>query len=100
MWSISVIAYEKRLFPEDSNEKEVRQALAEGPDGMGGLPWEQGVPGATERNAKIPKPLRHAVLACLDRDIDNRLSAASLLSLWENAPWERISDELRADVTS
>ena len=104
MWSIGVIAYElltkEPVFPEGSDDSAVQRALAVGPGGTGGLPWEEGVPGEPERNMKIPKELRHAVLACLDRDIDNRLSAASMLALWEGAPWERIMDELRADVTS
>lgn len=104
MYSVGVIAYElltqQRVFPDGCSDSDIREALTAGADGVGGLPWEQGVSGSLERNRKIPKPLRHAVLACLDRDVENRLSAASLLSLWESAPWERIIDELRAEVTN
>ena len=106
MWSIGVIALElltqQRVFPEGSDETAVRHALAAGqtPGSTGGLPWEEGVVGASEVRLRIPKPLRHAVLACVDRDAVNRLSAASLLALWEAAPWERVIDEMRADVTT
>jgi serine/threonine protein kinase len=104
IWSIGVIAYElltqQRVLPEGTEEKDVREALTLRRDGVGSLPWERDVSGPKATNRKIPKPLRHAVLACLDRDVENRLSAASMLSLWEAAPWERILDDLAADLPS
>jgi serine/threonine protein kinase len=82
VWAVGVIAFElltgERAFPETALQEEIQSALLQGE-----LPWEAGVPGAEERQAKF-RGLRRAVLACLDRHPANRPTAASLLSSWES----------------
>jgi serine/threonine protein kinase len=82
VWAVGLIAFElltgERAFPETASQEEIQSALLQG-----GLPWEAGVPGAEERQAKL-RGLRRAVLACLDRNPANRPTAASLLSSWES----------------
>jgi serine/threonine protein kinase len=81
IWSIGVIAFElltnERAFSPNATDEEIIASL------WGhALPWEAGS-GREERCEKL-RGLKRAVLACLDRDVYKRPSAAAMLSSLEH----------------
>jgi serine/threonine protein kinase len=81
IWSIGVIAFElltnERVFSASATDEDIIASLR-----GHALPWEAGA-GREERYEKL-RGLKRAVLACLDRDVSKRPSAAALLASLEH----------------
>lgn len=89
IWALGVIAFEllsgERAFPQPVfPSEETKQAIQDAIAGRSPLPWEGESVDATERLAKL-RGMRRSVLACLNRDPEQRPDAAHLLHTWDHA---------------
>jgi serine/threonine protein kinase len=83
VWALGVMAYELHtatpVIPRLGGEDDSWGKLL----GRAALPWEQGAPGATERQAQL-RAMKRGVLACLQRNPHDRPSSDSVLGAWSN----------------